>query len=162
LGPEACLARNPRLVYGRMTGFGQDGPLASAPGHDINYIALAGALALIGHAGERPTLPLNLVADFGGGGLYLAFGVLCALLEARRSGRGQVVDAAMVEGAAHLTTMFHGLFAAGEWSEARGTNTLDGGAPWYDVYATKDGLYVSIGALEGRFYAELLRRLGLD
>jgi len=161
LGPDACLARNPRLVYGRMTGFGQDGPLAGAAGHDINYIALAGVLAHIGRAGQAPTPPLNLVGDFGGGGLLLAFGMVCALLERVRSGQGQVVDAAMVDGAAALMTVFHGAEQSGFWKDERGTNMLDGGAPWYDAYETADGKYVSIGAIEPRFYAELLRRTGL-
>jgi alpha-methylacyl-CoA racemase len=162
LGPDDCLARNPRLVYGRMTGWGQDGPLASAAGHDINYIALAGALHPIGRRGSAPVPPLNLVADFGGGGLLLAFGIVCALLEAQRSGQGQVVDAAMVDGAATLMTMFHGLRAAGWWSDERGTNLLDGGAPFYDAYECADGEYVAIGSIEPQFYAELLRLLGLD
>ena len=162
LGPEGCLADNPRLVYGRVTGWGQDGPLAHAAGHDIDYVALAGTLHCIGRAGGAPVPPLNLVGDFGGGAMYLAFGLVCALLEARQSGRGQVVDAAMVDGAASLATFLHGLSALGLWREARGENILDGGAPWYDVYATSDGKYVAIGAIEGRFYAELLRLLGLD
>jgi len=161
LGPEAALARNPRLVYGRMTGWGQDGPLAPRAGHDINYIALAGVLHAFGRKGEAPVPPLNLVADFGGGGMLLGFGVACALLEARRSGKGQVVDAAMIDGTALLAAMFSGFLAAGTWSEARGENILDTGAPWYDVYQTSDGKYVSIGAIEGRFYEELLERLEL-
>ena len=161
LGPEVALARNPRLVYGRMTGWGQDGPLAPRAGHDINYIALAGVLHAFGRKGEAPVPPLNLVADFGGGGMLLGFGVACALLEAKRSGKGQVVDAAMIDGAALLAAMFSGFLAAGTWSEARGENILDTGAPWYDVYETKDGKYVSIGAIEGRFYEELLERLKL-
>jgi alpha-methylacyl-CoA racemase len=162
IGPEACLARNPRLVYGRMTGWGQEGPLAAAVGHDIDYIALSGALHAIGRAGEKPVLPLNLVGDFGGGALYLAVGVLSALLEASRSGQGQVVDAAMVDGAASLLTMFYGMSAAGTWSDERGVNLLDGGAPFYDVYETADGKYLAVGALEPRFYAELLRLTGLE
>ncbi|CCH34028.1 CaiB/BaiF CoA-transferase family protein [Actinosynnema sp. NPDC047251] len=161
LGPAHCLARNRRLVYGRLTGWGQDGPLADRAGHDLNYIALAGALEPIGRAGAPPTVPLNVVGDFGGGGLLLALGVLAALYERERSGRGQVVDAAMVDGAALLTTFLHGMKAAGAWSGERGTNLLDGGAPFYDVYATSDGKYVSIGALEDKFYAELLVVLGL-
>jgi alpha-methylacyl-CoA racemase len=161
LGPDVLLARNPRLVYGRMTGWGQDGPLALRAGHDINYIALAGALHAIGRKGGAPVPPLNLVGDFGGGGMLLAFGLVCALFEARQSGRGQVVDAAMVEGAALLTTMFAGLSAAGQWSELRGDNALDSGAPWYDTYETSDGRHVAVGAIEPRFYAELLRRLDL-
>ncbi|HZQ73430.1 MAG TPA: CaiB/BaiF CoA-transferase family protein [Burkholderiales bacterium] len=161
LGPDAALARNPKLVYGRMTGWGQSGPLAPRAGHDINYIALAGVLHAFGRRGEAPVPPLNLVGDFGGGGMLLAFGVACALLEAARSGRGQVVDAAMVEGASLLAAMFHGFLAAGQWSETRGENVLDTGAPWYDVYETKDGKFVSVGAIEARFYEELLSRLGL-
>jgi alpha-methylacyl-CoA racemase len=162
IGPEACLARNPRLVYGRMTGWGQGGPLRHAAGHDIDYIALAGALHPIGPAGGPPVPPLNLVGDFGGGGMLLAFGIACALLEARRSGQGQVIDAAIVDGAALLTTMFHELAAQGMWSAQRGSNPLDGGAPFYTLYETADGKYVAVGALEPRFYAELLARLGLD
>jgi alpha-methylacyl-CoA racemase len=161
LGPDPALARNPRLVYGRMTGWGQDGPLAPRAGHDINYIALAGVLHAFGRKGEAPVPPLNLVGDFGGGGMLLAFGVACALLEARRSGKGQVVDAAMVDGASLLAAMFSGMLAAGTWSEERGANILDTGAPWYNVYETKDGRYVCIGSIEGRFYEELLARLGL-
>ncbi|MEV0680567.1 CaiB/BaiF CoA-transferase family protein [Actinosynnema sp. NPDC050436] len=161
LGPAHCLARNPRLVYGRLTGWGQDGPLADRAGHDLGYIALAGALEPIGRAGGPPTVPLNLVGDFGGGGLLLAVGVLAALHERERSGRGQVVDAAMVDGAALLTTFLHGMKAAGAWPGERGTNLLDGGAPFYDVYATSDGRYVAVGALEEKFYAELLVVLGL-
>ncbi|MDX2154991.1 MAG: CaiB/BaiF CoA-transferase family protein [Hyphomicrobiaceae bacterium] len=161
LGPDVLAAINPRLVFGRMTGFGQEGPLAQRAGHDINYIALAGVLQHLGRAGERPIHPLNLVGDFGGGGMYLAFGVVCAMLEAQRSGKGQVVDAAMVDGAASLMAMFHGMWAEGIWREERGTNMLDTGAPWYDVYETKDGKWVSIGAIEKRFYADLLHRLGL-
>jgi alpha-methylacyl-CoA racemase len=162
LGPEAALQRNPKLVYGRMTGWGQDGPLAARAGHDINYIALAGVLHAFGRRGEAPVPPLNLIGDFGGGGMLLAFGTACALLEAGRSGKGQVVDAAMVEGASLLATMFHGFLKVGEWSETRGVNILDTGAPWYEVYETKDGKYVSIGAIEAKFYAELLSRLNLE
>ncbi|CAL9374373.1 Succinyl-CoA--L-malate CoA-transferase beta subunit [Actinosynnema sp. ALI-1.44] len=161
IGPAQCLARNQRLVYGRMTGWGQDGPLADRAGHDINYIALAGALEPIGRAGQPPTVPLNVIGDFGGGGLLLALGILAALYERERSGRGQVVDAAMVDGAALLTTFLHGMKAAGAWGGERGTNLLDGGAPFYDVYATADGKFVSIGALEEKFYADLLVLLGL-
>ncbi len=161
-GPEACLDRNPRLVYARMTGWGQDGPLAPAAGHDIDFIAVAGTLDPIGRAGERPVPPLNLVGDFGGGGMLLAVGVLAALLERERSGRGQVVDAAMVDGAALLATFIHGLRAAGGWQDERGSNLLDGGAPFYDTYQTADGKFVAVGALEPKFYAELLGRLGLD
>jgi len=162
LGPEVALARNPRLVYGRMTGWGQDGPLAPRAGHDINYIALAGVLHAFGRRGEPPVPPLNLVGDFGGGGMLLAFGVACALLEARRSGQGQVIDAAMVEGASLLASMFSGFLKAGRWSEERADNILDTGAPWYDVYQTKDGSYVSIGAIEARFFEELIARLQLN
>ena len=163
LGPEPCLAANPRLVYGRMTGWGQDGPLAHAAGHDINYIALTGALHSIGRDGELPSVPLNLVGDFGGGGMYLAFGIVCALLEAQRSGRGQVVDAAMVDGAASLMTYVYAMKASGTWSDKRGQNSLDGGpAPWYGVYETLDGRHVTVAAAEPQFYAELIRRLGLS
>ena len=163
LGPDVCLGRNPRLVYGRMTGWGQDGPYASAAGHDINYIALAGCLAHIGRAGEAPVPPLNLVGDFGGGGMLLAFGVVCGLLEAQRSGQGQVVDAAMVDGAALLMTMFHSMAATGMFDESnRGSNLLDTGSHFYDVYACADGEYVSIGSIEPQFYAELRRLAGLD
>jgi alpha-methylacyl-CoA racemase len=161
LGPEAALARNPKLVYGRMTGWGQDGPLAARAGHDINYIALAGVLHAFGRRGEAPVPPLNLVGDFGGGGMLLALGIACALLEAGRSGKGQVVDAAMVEGASLLAAMFSGFLAAKNWSEERGVNILDTGAPWYDVYETRDGKYVSIGSIEAKFYADLLSRLNL-
>jgi len=161
LGPEECLAVNPRLVYGRMTGWGQDGPMAHAAGHDINYIALAGVLHSIGPRGGRPVPPLNLVGDFGGGGMYLAFGIVCALLEATRSGQGQVVDAAMVDGAASLAAAVFGLRAMGIWTDERGDNILDSGSPWYDVYETRDGKYVAIGSIEKRFYQELLERTGL-
>jgi alpha-methylacyl-CoA racemase len=161
LGPERVLERNPKLVYGRMTGWGQDGPLAPRAGHDINYIALAGVLHAFGRKGEAPVPPLNLVGDFGGGGMLLGFGVACALLEAARSGRGQVVDAAMVEGASLLGAMFAGFLKAGSWSEARGENILDTGAPWYNVYETKDGKHISIGSIETRFYEELLQKLGV-
>jgi len=161
LGPDEALKSNPRLVYGRMTGWGQDGPLAPRAGHDINYIALAGILHAFGRKGEAPVPPLNLIGDFGGGGMLLGFGVACALIEAARSGRGQVVDAAMVEGAALLATMFAGFLKAGSWSESRGDNILDTGAPWYDVYETKDRKYVSIGSIERRFYEELLQKLAV-
>ena len=161
LGPDECLAANPRLIYGRMTGWGQEGPMAPAAGHDINYIALAGVLHSIGRRGSAPVPPLNLVGDFGGGGMYLAFGVVCALLEAGRSGRGQVVDAAMVDGAASLAAAVYGLRAKGMWNDERGDNILDSGAPWYDVYETQDGKYVAIGSIEGRFYGDLLRLTGL-
>jgi len=162
LGPEAMLARNPKLVYGRMTGWGQDGPLAARAGHDINYIALAGALHAIGRAGEPPVPPLNLVGDFGGGGMLLAFGIACGVIEARSSGYGQVVDAAMVDGASLLVTMLSGMLDAGSWREERGVNILDGGAPWYDSYETSDGKFVAIGAIEAKFFAELLQRLEID
>ncbi|MEP6702959.1 MAG: CaiB/BaiF CoA-transferase family protein [Betaproteobacteria bacterium] len=162
LGPDTLLARNPRLVYGRMTGWGQDGPLAARAGHDINYIALSGALHAIGRADEPPVPPLNLVGDFGGGGMLLAFGIVCALLEAKASGTGQVVDAAMVEGSALLATMFAGMRASGQWRDERGANFLDSGAPWYGCYETKDGKYVAIGPVEPKFYAQLLARIGLD
>jgi len=161
LGPEILLARTPKLVYGRMTGWGQGGPLAPRAGHDIDYIALSGALRAIGRAGQAPVPPLNLVGDFGGGGMLLAFGMVCALLEAQRSGFGQVVDAAMIDGASLLTTMFWGMQAAGQWSDDRGANVLDSGAPWYDSYETKDGKFVAIGAIEPKFYAELIERLGV-
>jgi alpha-methylacyl-CoA racemase len=162
IGPDECLARNPRLVYGRMTGWGQDGPLAGAAGHDINYIALAGALDPIGRRGEAPVPPLNLIGDYGGGGMLLAFGVVCGVLEAQRSGQGQVVDTAMVDGAAVLMTMTHALRAMGIWNDERGTNMLDTGAHFYNVYETADGQYVSIGSIEPQFYAELLRLTGLE
>ena len=161
VGPDVALAKNPKLVYGRMTGWGQDGPMAPRAGHDINYIALAGPLAGIGRAGENPVPPLNLVGDFGGGGMLLAFGIAAALVEAQRSGKGQVVDAAMCEGASLLSTMFHGMLAAKRWKQERGANHLDTGAPWYETYATKDGKHVSIGSIETRFYTELLERLGI-
>jgi alpha-methylacyl-CoA racemase len=162
IGPDICLARNPRLVYGRMTGWGQDGPLAQSAGHDINYIALAGVLHLIGERGGRPVVPLNLVGDFGGGGMLLAVGVLAALLRAARTGRGEVVDAAMLDGSIALLAMFFGLRAAGVFRDATGENFLGGGAPWYDTYATRDGRYVAIGAIEPQFFSRLLERLGLD
>jgi alpha-methylacyl-CoA racemase len=160
-GPQACAERNPRLVYGRMTGWGQDGPLAPTAGHDIDYIAISGALSLIGRAGERPVPPVNLLGDFGGGGMLLALGVVAALLERERSGLGQVVDAAMVDGSALLTSFVYGLRALGAWQDERGVNLLDTGAPFYDTYQTADGGYVAVGALEARFYAELLAGLGL-
>ena len=161
IGPEPCLARNPRLVYGRVTGWGQDGPLARSAGHDIDYIAVAGALHPVGPAGGPPVPPLNLLGDFGGGGMLLALGVVAALLEAGRSGRGQVVDAAMVDGAALLTAQLHELLAAGLWSDRRGANLLDGAAPFYTVYETADGRHLAVGALEPQFWAELLDRVGL-
>ena len=162
LGPEDCAARNPRLVYGRVTGWGQDGPLAGAAGHDLNYIALTGALNAIGRRGAPPTPPHNLVGDFGGGALYLALGVVAALYEARESGQGQTVDAAMVDGAASLMTSAYSLWAAGISDAPRGENILDSGAHFYDVYETSDGRYVSVAPVEPKFYAELLRRIGLD
>jgi alpha-methylacyl-CoA racemase len=161
LGPDVLLAINPKLVFGRMTGFGQDGPLAQAAGHDIDYIALAGVLHAIGRKGEAPLPPLNLVGDFGGGGMFLAFGVVCALLEAQRSGNGQVVDAAMVDGSAALMALIYGLFSQGTWKDERGVNILDTGAPWYDTYRTKDGKWLAVGAIERRFYEEFVERLGL-
>ena len=162
LGPDVCLERNPRLVYGRMTGWGQDGPLATVAGHDINYTALAGALGAIGRAGQPPTPPLNLVADFGGGGMVLALGISAALVERASSGKGQVVDAAMVDGVAVMMSIFHGMAGMGFWDEERGTNMLDSGAHWYDAYETADGEFVSIGPVEPQFYALLLDKLGLD
>jgi len=161
LGPEVCLARNPKLVFGRMTGWGQEGPLAHAAGHDINYIALTGALDAIGRSGEAPVPPLNLVGDFGGGGMLLAFGMACALVESGRSGQGQVVDAAMVDGASSLMAMVYSFKAMGIWSE-RGVNMLDTGAHFYDVYETADGEYVSVGSIEPQFYALLLKHTGLS
>src|SRR3954453_8227575 len=162
LGPDACLARNPRLVYGRMTGWGQDGPLAQTAGHDLGYIAITGALFAMGQDPARPHFPANLVGDFGGGATYLVIGVLAALLEARLSGEGQVVDAAIVDGTAHLNAMATGLLATGLYREHRAANPLDGGAPFYDLYETADGRHLAVGALEPRFYAELLAGLGLD
>ncbi len=162
LGPEVCAAHNPRLVYGRMTGWGQAGPLSQTAGHDINYISLCGALAAMGRAGEKPVPPLNLVGDFGGGGMLLAFGMLAALLERERSGKGQVVDAAMLEGASLLMTMFYEMVATGSWKNQRGVNLLDTGAPFYDVYETADGKVVSFGALEPKFFVELVNKLDLQ
>ncbi len=162
LGPDDCMVRNPRLVYGRMTGWGQEGPLASSAGHDIDYIALSGALWSVGREGDRPVPPLNLVGDFGGGGLLLAYGVLAALLEASRSGQGQVVDAAMVDGSASLMTMTYAFHQFGWWKEERGVNVLDTGAHFYEVYETADGKWFAVGAIEPQFYAELLSKLGLD
>jgi alpha-methylacyl-CoA racemase len=162
LAPAVCLGRNPRLVYGRMTGWGQDGPLAPTAGHDINYIGIAGVLDTIGRPDERPVPPVNFIGDFGGGGLLLAMGVLAALYERIGSGRGQVVDASMVEGAALLSTQLHGLRAAGMWGGDRGANLLDGGAPFYDTYRAADGRYVAVGAIEQRFWTDLLRVLDLD
>lgn len=161
LGPDDCFKVNPKLVYGRMTGWGQDGPLAQSTGHDINFIALSGVLHSVGPRDGPPVLPLNLIGDFGGGALYLAFGIVCALLEARHSGHGQVVDAAMTDGAASLMTLVYGMRAAGYWTDERGTNRLDSGAPWYNVYQTKDDLYVAIGSTEPRFYRKTIEALGL-
>jgi alpha-methylacyl-CoA racemase len=160
-GPDVCAQRNPGLIYARMTGWGQEGPLAPTAGHDIDYIAISGALYPIGRAGERPVPPLNLVGDFGGGGMLLAIGVLAALVERQRSGRGQVVDAAMVDGSALLTSFIYGLRARGGWRDERGVNLLDGGAPFYDTYPTADGKFVAVGALEPQFFAALLAGLGL-
>lgn len=162
IGPGPCTERNPRLIYGRMTGWGQEGPWAGMAGHDIDYLALAGALHPIGPADRPPAVPLNYVADFGGGGAFLAFGVACALVERTTSNRGQVVDAAMVDGVAAITAMFHGMLATGMWTEQREANLLDGGAPFYRCYRTADGGFVAVGALEPQFYAELLARLGLE
>lgn len=161
LDPQGCMERNPKLVFGRVTGWGQEGPLAQAAGHDINYISLTGAAHAIGRPGQGPTPPLNLVGDFGGGALYLALGVVAALLETSRSGKGQVVDAAMVDGAASLMASAYGMYAAGRVDNRRGENLLDGGAHFYDAYETADGKYVSIAAIEPKFYAELLDRLGI-
>ena len=161
LGPDELAKINPKLVFGRMTGFGQDGPLAARAGHDINYIALAGVLHGIGRQGEAPVPPLNLVGDFGGGGMFLAVGVLAALLEAQKSGKGQVVDAAMVDGAAYLMALTYAMHAQGTWRDERGVNVLDSGAPWYDTYETSDGKWLAVGAIEKRFYAEFIERLGL-
>jgi alpha-methylacyl-CoA racemase len=162
LGPEDCWARNPKLVYGRMTGWGQEGTLSHAAGHDMNYIALIGALHAIGRKGEAPVPPLNLVGDFGGGALYMVVGVLAALLEAGRSGKGQVVDTAMTDGAASLMTIFYGMLGAGQWQDERGSNVLDTGSHFYDVYETSDGKHVSIASIEAKFYAEMLEKTGLD
>jgi alpha-methylacyl-CoA racemase len=162
LGPEACFARNRALVYGRMTGWGQDGPMAQAAGHDIDYIAIGGALWSLGRSDSPPVPPLNLVGDFGGGGMLLAYGMVCALLEAARSGEGQVVDAAMVDGAASLMTMIHSFHQFGIWNDERGSNMLDTGAPFYEVYETSDGKYMAVGGIEAKFYAELLEGMGLS
>ena len=161
LGPDVLLKINPKLVFGRMTGFGQDGPLANQAGHDINYIALAGVLHAIGRKGEAPVPPLNLVGDFGGGGMLLTFGVVCALLEAQKSGKGQVVDAAMVDGSAALMGLIYGLYSQGTWKDERGVNILDTGSPWYGTYQTKDGKWLAVGAIEKRFYEEFVQRIGL-
>jgi alpha-methylacyl-CoA racemase len=162
VGPQQCMQRNPKLVYGRMTGWGQDGPWAHTAGHDINYIALSGALHAIGLQGQRPTVPLNLIGDFGGGGLLLGFGIVCALLEARTSGKGQVVDTAMLDGSALLMASLYAAQRIGFWSEQRGTNLLDSGAPFYDTYETLDGKYIAVGAIEAPFYAQLLAGLELN
>lgn len=162
IGPDACHARNPRLVFGRMTGYGQDGPMAQAVGHDINYIAQAGVLGMIGREGQPPTTPLSLVGDFGGGGMVLAMGILAALVERQSSGLGQTIDAAMIDGAATLATAFFGFGQTGAWSPERGTNLVDGGAPFYDSYETSDGRWLAVGPLEPPFYAAALQVLGLD
>ncbi|NOV22479.1 CoA transferase [Cupriavidus necator] len=162
LGPGDCLARNPRLVYGRVTGWGQSGPLAHTAGHDINYIALTGALHAIGNRGQGPAIPPAYLGDFAGGAMFLVTGVLAALIEAGKSGQGQVVDAAIVDGAAALGTVFFGMAAAGQWRPQRGTNVLDSGAHYYNVYACKDDRWISVGPIEGRFYRELLDKLGID
>ncbi|WP_405551695.1 CaiB/BaiF CoA transferase family protein [Streptomyces sp. NBC_01171] len=162
VGPAECHARNPRLVYGRMTGWGQDGPLADRAGHDASYIAVTGTLGMIGRPGEPPALPANLLGDYAGGSLYLVVGVLAALHHARATGTGQVVDAAIVDGTAHLSAMIHGMLAAGAWQDRRAANLLDGGCPYYGTYETADGRYMAVGALEPRFYAEFLRLLDLD
>ena len=162
LGPDVCLGLNPRLVFGRMTGWGQDGPLSQSAAHDLNYIALSGVLNSIGRKGQAPAVPLNVIGDFGGGSLYLAMGILAGVIQARVSGKGQVVDAAIIDGVASLLTMQYGLKQMGLWSDDRGAGLLNGGAPFYDVYETKDGLHVSIAAVEKRFYEELLERIGLN
>lgn len=162
LGPQQCMERNARLVYGRMTGWGQDGPLAHAAGHDLNYIALTGALASIGSKGGAPIVPLNLIGDFGGGSLFLAVGILSALIEARTSGKGQVVDAAIVDGTLSLMTQIFGMRAAGMWDAERGSNLIDGGAYFYGVYECKDGKWISVASIEKRFHAELLQRMGFE
>lgn len=162
LGPDVCLARSPGLVYGRMTGWGQDGPLASSAGHDINYIALVGALHAIGESGKPPTIPLNYIGDFGGGAMMLAFGLMCAVFEAQKSGQGQVVDAAMTDGAALLSGIMYGMHAEGKWNNRRGTNMLDGGAHFYNTYDCADGKSIALGAVEPRFYLLLLKLCGMD
>src|SRR5215471_4654270 len=161
-GPDVCAQRNPRLIFARMTGWGQDGPLAPTAGHDIDYIAISGALGPIGRAGEAPVPPINFIGDFGGGGMLMALGILAALVERASSGLGQVVDAAMVDGSALLTSFLYGMRASGAWQDQRGSNLLDGGAPFYDTYATADGEYMAVGALEPQFYAALLHGLGLS
>ena len=162
LGPDTCFARNPRLIYGRITGWGQSGPLAHTAGHDLNYIALTGVLAAIGRQGGPPAVPLALVGDFSGGALYLVVGVLSALLEAQQSGRGQVIDAAVVDGTASMALPFYGQHAGGLWNPQRGSNVLDSGAPFYDVYECQDGLWISVGPIEAKFYAALVQKLGID
>ena len=162
LGPDECLQRNPQLVYGRMTGWGQDGPMARIAGHDINYIALSGALHAFGRKGEKPIAPLNMVGDFGGGGMLLAFGMVCALFEAQKSGKGQVIDAAMIDGSAALMAMIFGLRASGFWADERGVNLLDSGAHFYDTYETADGKYISVGSIEPQFYELLLKHTQID
>jgi alpha-methylacyl-CoA racemase len=162
LGPDVCLARNPRLAYGRLTGWGQDGPLAKQAGHDINYLALTGLLGAIGREGQPPTIPLNIVGDYAGGSLYMAVGLLAAILEARQSGKGQVVDAAIVDGAAHLATTFFGMLAGGIWQQERGTNLSDSGSHFYDCYECADGNWVAVGPIEGKFFSILLEKIGID
>ena len=162
LGPDVCLARNPKLIYGRVTGWGQDGPMAMAAGHDIDYIAITGALHAIGRAGQKPVPPLNLVGDFGGGALYLAFGMMAAWYEMKRSGQGQVVDTAMVDGAANLMASAFGGLGGGIWTDERESNITDGGSPFYDVYECADGKYIACGPIEAKFYAEFLTRIGFD
>jgi alpha-methylacyl-CoA racemase len=162
LGPEIACARNPRLIYARLTGFGQDGPYANMAGHDINYIAISGALSLLGRKGEKPLAPVNLVGDFAGGGMLCALGITLALIERSQSGKGQVVDAAMVDGAAYLMALTYAMHAQGTWRDERGVNVLDSGAPWYDTYETSDGKWLAVGAIEKRFYAEFIERLGLS
>ena len=162
LGPDICHKRNPKLIFGRMTGWGQEGPMAQAAGHDINYIALSGALHAMGRPGQKPVPPLNLVGDLGGGGMFLAFGIVCGIYEAQKSGQGQVVDAAMVDGVSSLMGMFYGMFAGGMWTDNPGTNWLDGGAHFYDTYETSDGKWVSIGSIEPQFYALLLKHTNIN
>jgi alpha-methylacyl-CoA racemase len=162
LGPDACLSRNPRLVYGRMTGWGQTGPLAQAAGHDLNYLALTGVLHAIGRKGQKPTPPLNLIGDYGGGGPYLAFGIIAALFGAKATGQGQVVDAAIIDGVSSMATTLHWMMQAGMWNDTRGDNMFDSGDPFFDVYETSDGRYVSIATIEAKFYAELRMRMGLS
>lgn len=162
LGPDACLARNPSLVYGRMTGWGQEGPLAQAAGHDLNYLAITGVLHAIGRKGQKPTPPLNLIGDYGGGGPYLAFGMVAAMFAAKTSGQGQVVDAAIIDGVASMATTLHWMTQSGMWNETRGDNSFDSGDPFFDCYETSDGKYVSIATIEPKFYAELRVRMGLS